>query len=467
MRFHLPWWVPPVTAALLLRLSGAVALRPWHDEYFTTWAAQLPLRELLDALRWDSGPPGPYLLTKLVSSLGLPPLWASRALSVGAGVGATALVGSAARRLFSPGAGTVAAWLYAVHPLAVMWGSEGRAYGLLSLAVATGLWSLAHLKNGKGCWLPLAAALSFALYTHALGLVWLVATLAYGLVRRANEVLRAAGVAALSFLPWLPVMWHQPSEAVAWMATAFRELPPWAWWLGALRLLPPVSGWGYTLEAPQPAWLLQGAAAAVTLVALSRVRGWVWLLPAFPAAALSLGWWLGLPVYYPGRGEAVILAPFVAVLASGAQRGGRVVVALLVALGLGGSGAVVASWWQSPPRPEERVARTLLQRHSSGVVVTTGWWWLGVRYHLPASWRVVHLPREALRHPGWFVPGRERVSDEELLQAREALAEAARRGEGTAVIVVPGLAEAEELRAWCQRWGWRRGSFPGGELWTP
>ncbi|HEY4230185.1 MAG TPA: hypothetical protein VGO79_08425, partial [Thermoanaerobaculia bacterium] len=50
--------------SLFLRLQ-ILRTRPlWFDELFTFWAARLPLSGLLDALRFDSGPPGFYLLEK-------------------------------------------------------------------------------------------------------------------------------------------------------------------------------------------------------------------------------------------------------------------------------------------------------------------------------------------------------------------------------------------------------------------
>lgn len=467
MRFRLPWWLPPALAALVLRAVGASVLRPWHDEYFTVWASQLRWDELMAALRWDSGPPGLYVLVKVLSFMGLEPLVASRVLSVAAGVLAAVLVGLAARGLFSPAAGTAASFFFAVHPLAVMWGSEGRAYGLLSLAVAASLWALGELEAGRQSWVWLASCLAFGLYTHALGLVWLLAVLAYGLCRRQKTVLYAAGAAAASFSPWLPVMLQQPPEAVAWMGSSFREVPTWLRWLGAFRLLPPVAGWGYTLEAPEPAWYWQVVAAVATVWALALARGWVWALLLLPAAALTFGAWLGLPVYYPGRGEAVLLAPFAALLAGGTQRRGRALAASLVALGLGGSAAVLGSFRQAPPRPEQEVARILLRQGTSGVLVTTGWWWLGMRHNLPPSWRVIHLPEAALQHPGWFVPGRERVTEEELAEVERRLEDAGNRGQGVGILLTPGLPEAGELRFRCQRWGWRCVRLPGGELCLP
>ncbi|MFN3414040.1 MAG: hypothetical protein ACK42L_08280, partial [Thermoanaerobaculum sp.] len=175
----------------------------------------------------------------------------------------------------------------------------------------------------------------------------------------------------------------------------------------------------------------------------------------------------GLPVYYPGRGEAILLAPFLALLASGIKPGSRALGVALLALSLGGSGAVVAHFWQTPPRPEERMAEVLLRQGRSGVLVTTGWWWLSMRYHLPASWQLLHLPQAALKHPGWFVPGREKITAGELSETWQRLVAAGARGEAAGLIVTPGFKEAQELRSWGKRLGWQAWRVPGAELWTP
>lgn len=467
MRFHLPWWVLPAVLALAVRIAGAANLHSWHDEYFTVWVSQLPWQELVSALRWDSGPPLFYVCVKFVSLLGLPPLVAGRAFSVLAGVFATVLVGLSAKKWVSAAAGVWASLLFAVHPLAVMWCAEARAYGLLSLTVAASLWALGQVQAGKTSWVRLAVALGLGLYTHALGLVWLVAVLGYGLLTGKRPVLWASGAAVGSFLPWLPVMLQQPAEAVAWMASSLRDVPAWAVGLGPLRLLPPLAGWWYTLEAPHVGWPWQLAGAVALLFALSLARGGLWLLWALPAGMLALGWWAGLPVYYPGRGEAVLLAPFLVFVASGLRNWGRWLGVGLVALGFGGSVALVAHYQKTPPRPEEHMAQVLLHQNSSGVVVTTGWWWLAMRSHLPASWAVLHLPAAALRHPGWFVPGREKVTDEEKTEVWQKLVGALGQGGGAGLVVTPGLPEAEDLRSWGMRLGWRVLRFSGGELWTP
>jgi hypothetical protein len=456
-----PFWLLPALVGLALRVLGAWLLRPWHDEYFTCWAAQLPFHQLWEALRWDSGPPLPYLLVKLATLAGLPPLVAGRGLSVLAGTLAVIFLGKAAA---SPQAGTWTAWLFALHPLALMQSVEARAYGLLLAAVAASLFFLQGAFPGPVHWRSLSLALAVALYSHALGLLWLVSVLAWGLWRRNRQVLWACGLALALFSPWLPVMSRQPLEAVGWMAAAPFGLPLWMRWVGPLRLLPPLAGWGYTLEAPIPPGFLQGGAAALVLLGLLAAGSGPWLLFLGPMLLLLAASWLGLPVFFPGRGEALLLPSFLLLLGAGAGRFRRWLGVGLGALSLAGSLWVVLAWQGRDPRPEEQLAQALRATGEKGVVVTTGWWWLGLRFWLPPSWEVVHVPAAALRHPGWFRPGLEPASKEELEALRTRLLARA-PGERAALLLTPGLQEAGALFQLARELGFRRGLVvPSGVL---
>jgi len=461
------WWLGPAVVALALRLAGAVSLRPWHDEYFTAWVAGLPWGKLLSALRWDSGPPLPYLLAKLGSLAGLPPLAAARGVSVLAGVAATVFLGKAAAIAFFPQAGRWAAWLWAVHPLAVMWGAEGRAYSLLSLAVALGFWAAARLAAGEGSWLPLAGALALGLYTHALGLLLVGATVVACWRRARLFGLSAALAALLLFAPWIPVMASQPPEAMGWVEAWRGRLSLVAF--GPWRLLPPLAPWGATLEAPVPPVWAQGLAAAATLAATPWQASWVWWLVVVPVATLVGGAALGVPLFFPGRGEAVFLGAFLGLLGRGAEGWRKLLLLLLAAFGVAGSLWIVAAWRAAGPRPEVQLAARLLREGQQGVVVTTGWWWLDLRANLPSGWEVVHLPRAAERHPGWYLPGKEKPSPTELAELAERIRQVRQRGLPVAFLLTPGLAEAEHARSLALQAGASpAGQVVAGSLWiTP
>ncbi|HLE60986.1 MAG TPA: glycosyltransferase family 39 protein, partial [Thermoanaerobaculaceae bacterium] len=165
------FWLGLALAALLPRALGAVVRPPWHDEYFTVWAAGLPLNGLMAALRLDSGPPLPYLLVKFITIFEVPALFAARALAVAAGTVAVLLVARAARRAFGAEAGWWAGILLAFHPLAVAWSCEGRAYALVLLAVAWAWDRLQALAEGEGGTVGLALAVALACWCHGLGLL--------------------------------------------------------------------------------------------------------------------------------------------------------------------------------------------------------------------------------------------------------------------------------------------------------
>lgn len=439
---RLPWWAAPGIVALSLRVVGATLLQPWHDEYFSIWLVQGSVGQMLDALRQDAGPPLPYLLAKLVTLLGVSSLVAIRAVSAVSGTLAAIFLGVAVKSACSPRAGLLACWLQAVHPLAVIWGSEGRAYALLSLAAAGSLCVQGAGGDRKRKYL--AGFLTLGLYTHALGLLWLLVVAGFALFRQHRWQILACGTSLLLFLPWLPTMLQQPKEAVAWMGNLARELPLWARWLGPLRLLPPVASWGYTLEAPLPHLFFQVVAAAGTFLAVVRGRGFWWLFLA-PTGLLAAGWALDLPVFFPGRGEALILSPALALVACGMVRWPKLLSAGFLAFSLAGNIAIFHYWKSQPPRPEGQIAAWLQENYAPGILVTTGWWWLGMWYRLPPSWQVIQVPTAALEHPGWFLPGRERVSGDELHKLKKLLAKQSRLG-GAGVLLTPGLPETALLR---------------------
>jgi hypothetical protein len=185
-------------AALLPRALAATLRAPWHDEYFTVWAATLPLKELIAALRLDSGPPLPYLLVKLISMVGIPTLFAARALAVAAGTAAVLLAARASRRVFGAETGWWTGALLAFHPLAVAWSCEGRAYALLLLAVAWAWDRLEALAAGRRAAIGFAFAVARC-WCHGLGLLAVVSRV--GRCSTAAEVAGVGAVAAGRFLP--------------------------------------------------------------------------------------------------------------------------------------------------------------------------------------------------------------------------------------------------------------------------
>ncbi len=438
------------TAGGALRVVAALLRRPWHDEYFTVWVASRPWREMVPALAQDSGPPLPYVLAKLLATSGAGALASARGLAVIAGTLAILAVAHAAATTGGGRAGGWAATVLAVHPLAIAWSAEGRAYAYLLLAAALvwdGLAELAVRQRGAG---RLALGVTLALWTHGLGLILLATSVSAAVLlptAARRKALPAAGLATLSFLPWLPVMLQQPAASVAWMQRAWQSLPGWRAALAPFELLVPAGRFGDALDlpsAPVPV-VVAGAAAALGLVgsAVLAYRGRVILalaLAAVPALVLAVLAHLSLPVFYPGRGEALYLAPFVGLLAAGAARGraAALVAALLVAAGTWINALALANWRSTPPRPEEHLTAALLTHlPGGGTVLIEGYWRLGLWFHLGEDRSRFDLrvfPSAADAHPGWY-EGKATTADAEA--ARLWLASELQQGAKVACVLPP------------------------------
>jgi mannosyltransferase len=459
-----------------VRLAAAVLRPPWHDEYFTAWAAALPPRELLAALRLDSGPPLPYLLAKLVAALGVEPLAAARAVSLLAGTLAVLVAAAAARRAWGAEAGWWCGALLAVHPLAVAWSAEGRAYALLLLAAALAWERLQALADGRpAAAAGLALAVALGCWTHALGLV--VAAAAAATVLLLGGRLRARGLAAVAaglaaHLPWLPIALAQPAGASAWMGAAWAGMPPHERLLAPVRLLPPLAPFAAQLDVPSaPTWVaLAGALGCALLLAAARGALPVALLAALPPVGLLAAALAGATFLVPGRSEAVYLGAFAGLLAAGATRAPwrQAVAALLVVGGAATTGLALTAWSAQPPRTEARLAGAIAGAlPAGGTVVIGGYWRLGVAHHLRAAgarFDLVSVPTVSAAHPGWYDDG-ERPAAGEL----DALAARLAAGGGTvAVVVAPGLATAAPLALLARRLGLTPAlATPEAVLWLP
>ena len=461
--------------ALALRSLGAWWRPPWHDEYFTAWVASLPLDGLFAALRVDSGPPLPYLLAKAIALTGAPELGAARVVAVLAGTTAVVVAARAAGRAWGEAAAPWCAALLAVHPLALAWSSEGRAYPLLLLAAALGWERLEALAAGDRGALGLGLAVALACWSHGLGLILagalcLAALLLPPAARRSALLAVAAGLATL--LPWLPVAIRQPPAATAWMAAARHALSPAEHLLAPIRLLPPAAPFDRALDLPgvAPAAALAAALACFVLLALVRPRPVPAVLVGVPLAALLVLPWLGVEVLYPGRAEALVLAALSGMLAAGAVswRPGIIAAGLLVAAGLAVSIAALASWARQGPRPEALLADAIVARlPEGGDVVIGGYWRLGLAFHLggaTARYELINVPASAAGHPGWYDPATDRPQPGEV----DGLLHRLRGGRPAAVVVVPGLATEGDLRRLAAALGLRPVlTVPAAELLAP
>ena len=171
-------------------------------------------------MRFDSGPPGFYLLERpfvLLSEKLTDGAPFVRAVSFFAALGLFA----AARTLARGAARATLIALLSSSTLLNLYAAEARPYALLAALVLT-LFLLALRGDERPARLAAIAGLAAAaLYTHYLALFALAALLLVCAVARRWRSLAALAAGSLAFAPWLPVLRAQPAEAIAWM----RETP--------------------------------------------------------------------------------------------------------------------------------------------------------------------------------------------------------------------------------------------------
>lgn len=401
------------TGALRVVLLGALAagaaarlvlafLRPvWADEVFTLALARRPLADLLPALRLDSGPPLHYLAARLVllpfPSPG-PADVAVRLLSVVASLLHVPLLLAIGRRCRAPRAGTIAAALFLVFPLAVSSGAEGRGYALASILALAAFERLLALEESPRVGPALLAGLlgGAAFLTHYLALLpvagMLLARLATGRARRL--VLVAGAVAAGVAAPWLPVALAQPRASMAWARV--QPLGERALQFGANLAL------GLSVP-PGPALLLGPLSLALLAAAVSTRRGA--RVPAALPLLAALALLAPLLLYsssalLPDR-TALLLLPLVALVLAEAR-------AVVPAAAGPAAVAVLAATLPAAlrPTPGSELAATLAPEVRSGArVVAAGLWGPELDYRLEReglAGRVALYPSDVARHPGWY-----------------------------------------------------------------
>lgn len=125
-----------VIVGVLLRLYTRSEL--WLDEALTVHIAELPLRELPDALRRDGAPPLYYVLLHGWMRVFGDGNVAVRSLSALFSVATLPLLMRAGRRVGGPVVGWAALALLATSPFAIRYATEARMYSLVALLVAAG-----------------------------------------------------------------------------------------------------------------------------------------------------------------------------------------------------------------------------------------------------------------------------------------------------------------------------------------
>lgn len=206
----------------LLALAGAV-LRTlgtsqslYGDEVFTydiVVGADGPADVVTMVHDTSITPPLHYLAAWASAQLGDPGVGV-RLPSVVLGTATVVLVYLLGRRAVGRAAGLAGAAAFAIGPFALYYGSEARAYSMLTFLVAASTLTLLHaLDTPRPRWWALFAVLiAAAFYTHYTALFVLVAQAAWALWaerERRREVLIAHAAAVLLWLPWAPSYLNQ------------------------------------------------------------------------------------------------------------------------------------------------------------------------------------------------------------------------------------------------------------------
>lgn len=327
--------------------------QPFFDELFTRWIGAKSFAGILDALRYDSGPPLYYFI---VHAIGDPSIAVLRCVSL--------LFATIALATLLIRNQLVAAALLSVFPPAVLFSVDARAYALCAMFVTVGVLLLEER--------PYLAALSFvaAAYSHYYGALFFPLFFTKSRLKPALTLLLFAPGA------WMAV--HQPRGSMAWIGP-FPQYPE------ALFVRPPL-------------WLVI-VAAVLVVVAAYRLNRYA----AMTLIPLAIA--LALRIYFPLRFESVIAAPFVLWIGTNVEAAfsppGRakarldVVFATLVVAGLL---ICVFGIVDHATRPvDDYRAAAQYVRGARGTVVASGYLYLETVSLRPA----IAFPAEQALHPGW------------------------------------------------------------------
>jgi hypothetical protein len=418
-----------LVAAAAIR-SWLAAARPlWHDELFTIWASRLPLRALVDALRFDSGPPLFYLLEK-------PFVAAAESAGVTDRIArvlpwlATLLLAAAAPTLPAGRPRSAFLFLIAASPLLLLYAAEARVYAVLGLAgLVLFLFALREKPPSPGRLAAIVLAAAAVVWLHYLGLILAAAVAVAAVLRRRLREGFAALAGAALFFPWAPILRAQPDAAIAWMREPLTgSIAGMLSGLGGAGRIPapfapPLPGWLFALG------ILVAALAAASL--FSRQAG----PEAQSAGAVTLLFLAGLivvsirrPVGFPGRSELAVLPVWLwGIAAAGA--GSRFARSAAAATAGAGALSVLCLLPSLPGSADPAPLLAIVRRTArpGDVLVSGGSLYLPARLaadrgELAAAVR--SLPEDVERHPGWFRAAPISAADEEALLRRLASAPA-------------------------------------------
>jgi 4-amino-4-deoxy-L-arabinose transferase-like glycosyltransferase len=337
-------------AAGVARWWGLGARSLWFDEAYSVFIAQQPLPAMFGLLRtYDTHPPLHYTLLHVWMAVFGSSEVAVRMPSVLVSLGVVALTFLMARRLGGDRVGILAATLIAVSPFQITAAQEARMYPFLTvfgLGAAYGLWLA--LEEGKGRhWVAYVIFTLLALSTHYFALLLVLTQGLYVLfVHRSRAAMRTwvrcLGLAAVAYLPLLPMVFTQLTTARAWpdirppfgIGVLTDVMGMWSFGGGLFgmgtyfrRSVLPLEA-RFTILLPFVFIIIAGVAGLPGWRRRAYLLGY-WLLPVLTIAAVSLRWNLFYERYF-----SFVLPPFAILLAAGVFRAADT---------LRGSGRVVAT----------------------------------------------------------------------------------------------------------------------------
>ncbi len=277
-----PWIVILVSGLAVIHSFFFQQRTLWVDEAYSVLLARQSLSDILEALRFDAGPPLYYILIYGWRFLVGESPFAMRFFSLIPAVLATLCLYRFASRLWNRETGRIAAWIFALTPITTAYIQEARNYTLFAwLSIAFGDLLTHYLFEGKQKSLMGCGIFALALvYTHNMG--WFVGlagalyVLGWGQDRKRQFALAGCGVlVVLLYVPWIPTLLVQMQNTERTIAWVHAFWSPWAL-IGTMSAFIPG---GYTpsyLHLPAFPFWLQGLNALlfilIVVLAISSAR---------------------------------------------------------------------------------------------------------------------------------------------------------------------------------------------------
>jgi mannosyltransferase len=355
-----------VVVSLVLRTTALDAAF-WIDEAIAVGVSSYSFWDIPSVLRVDGSPPLYYLLLHLWMQAFGNGETATHLLSLLFSILCIPAALWAGRSLFGARAGWIAALLAALNPYLTYYAQETRMYSLqalLGLLVAACFVHAFTRFERRYAWL-FGLALAAMLYTHnwalfvAMGSVAAVGALwrwAGAEERRAivQQALRAYGLAAVLYVPWLPTLLHQVRYTGA----------PWAERPSAIDLLDAI---GLLLGGTTPAiaLLLIAGNGLAGLLRDRRPDRRIVALVALAVASILIAWLASLvSPAFANRYFAAFVGPLLIIAAIGLRHAGRMGLICLF---------VVCVFWLDPRTTElESKSNVRSLAASMATLVTTG-----------------------------------------------------------------------------------------------